>query len=204
MGLRLNGSTSGYVELNAPAVAGTTNLSLPATSGTVALDATAGGLVLVKAQQITSSASSIAVNDVFSSTYRNYRIVLENIGSNIDDSAAIQFGNSSTNHYGNLMYIVHSSTTPTYLGWTNHSRMPLVISESSADTACCSYDIYSPYLSSNYTTLSGTGYGRGYFCNGGYIYNVYSSLTGFTLLTGTVGGGNLDSGMIYVYGYRSA
>lgn len=29
MGLRLNGSTSGYVELNAPAIAGTTNLTLP-------------------------------------------------------------------------------------------------------------------------------------------------------------------------------
>ena len=33
MALRLNGSTSGYVELDAPAVAGTTALTLPATSG---------------------------------------------------------------------------------------------------------------------------------------------------------------------------
>lgn len=31
MGLRINGSTSGYVELNAPSVAGTTNLILPTT-----------------------------------------------------------------------------------------------------------------------------------------------------------------------------
>ena len=33
MALRLNGSTSGYVEIDAPAVAGSTSIVIPATSG---------------------------------------------------------------------------------------------------------------------------------------------------------------------------
>lgn len=37
MPVKLNGSTSGYVELTAPAVAGTTTLTLPATTGTLSL-----------------------------------------------------------------------------------------------------------------------------------------------------------------------
>lgn len=38
MPVRINGASSGYVELAAPAVAGSTSLTLPATSGTVFLE----------------------------------------------------------------------------------------------------------------------------------------------------------------------
>ena len=41
--IRVNGSTSGYVELAAPAVAGSTVLTLPATTGTVAVQGEAYG-----------------------------------------------------------------------------------------------------------------------------------------------------------------
>jgi hypothetical protein len=90
MALRLNGSTSGYVELDAPAVAGTTALTLPATSGTVATQAyvdtaeadaiAAGGLQLITAQTF-SAVSSISVDNCFTATYQNYLIVLEALPS---------------------------------------------------------------------------------------------------------------------------
>lgn len=38
MPVRINGATSGYVELAAPAVAGSTSLTLPATSGTIPME----------------------------------------------------------------------------------------------------------------------------------------------------------------------
>ncbi len=44
MTLRLNGATSGYVEIDAPAVAGTTTITFPATNGTLLLEN--GGKVL--------------------------------------------------------------------------------------------------------------------------------------------------------------
>ena len=83
MTLRLNGSTSGYVELDAPAVAGTSALTLPASSGTVATTAyadTAGGLQLITTQTF-SAVSSVSVNNCFTGTYDNYRIVLRGTSS---------------------------------------------------------------------------------------------------------------------------
>ena len=46
MSLRLNGSTSGYVEIDAPAVAGTTSITIPATTGELAVKATDGSVDL--------------------------------------------------------------------------------------------------------------------------------------------------------------
>ena len=54
MTLRLNGSTSGYVELDAPAVAGTTALTLPATAGTLMLAEGGKILQIVRATDTTT------------------------------------------------------------------------------------------------------------------------------------------------------
>jgi hypothetical protein len=54
MTLRLNGATSGYVELDAPAVAGTTSITLPATSGTLLLEGGGKILQIVRATDSTS------------------------------------------------------------------------------------------------------------------------------------------------------
>ena len=69
MPVRLNGSTSGYVELGAPAVAGTTVLELPT-------DSIKPGMVLVASQSF-SAVSSVSINNCFSATYDNYRIVCD-------------------------------------------------------------------------------------------------------------------------------
>jgi hypothetical protein len=59
MTLRLNGSTSGYVELDAPAAAGTTSITLPATSGTLALLSQSGKILqVVRATDSTSRSTS--------------------------------------------------------------------------------------------------------------------------------------------------
>ena len=58
--VRVNGSTSGYVELAAPAVAGSVVMTLPATTGTLAVQGEAYGrsaTATVAPQQSTSSAS---------------------------------------------------------------------------------------------------------------------------------------------------
>lgn len=45
MTLKLNGSTSGYATIDAPAVAGTTALTLPSTSGTLLVAGSSGAVV---------------------------------------------------------------------------------------------------------------------------------------------------------------
>ena len=60
MTLRLNGSTSGYVELDAPAIAGATALTLPTIAGTLAVQGYAYGqsaTATVATQQTTTSTS---------------------------------------------------------------------------------------------------------------------------------------------------
>ena len=58
--VRVNGSTSGYVELAAPAVAGSVVMTLPATTGTVAVQGEAygrSGTATVATSQTTTSAT---------------------------------------------------------------------------------------------------------------------------------------------------
>jgi hypothetical protein len=79
MTIRLNGSTSGYVEIDAPAVAGTGALTLPTGTGTIA-KTTDQGLVHINTTAFTTQ-SAVSVNDVFTSTYDNYKIILFNTNS---------------------------------------------------------------------------------------------------------------------------
>ena len=66
--IRLNGSSSGYVELTAPAVAGSTSLELP-------LDSLQPGMVHLHTETFSAS-SSVSIDNVFSSTYDDYRVMM--------------------------------------------------------------------------------------------------------------------------------
>lgn len=60
-GVILNGSTSGSVTLDPPAVAGTTVITLPSTSGTMALSGGAGSFTTVVASSTIKGGSTIGV-----------------------------------------------------------------------------------------------------------------------------------------------
>ena len=79
--VRLYGATSGYTELAPPAVAPDGVLSLPSGTGTIATQdyaAGAGGLVHINTTTFTA-VSSVSVNDVFTSDYDDYRIVIRSL-----------------------------------------------------------------------------------------------------------------------------
>lgn len=73
MPIRLNGSTSGFVELAAPAVAGSTVLELPT-------DSIKPGMVLITSTSFTAQ-STVSIDNCFSSLYDNYRLVYRLDGS---------------------------------------------------------------------------------------------------------------------------
>ena len=62
--IRVNGSTSGYVELSAPAVAGSTVLTLPATTGTVAVQGEAYGRSATATVATRQSTSTLTFTDL--------------------------------------------------------------------------------------------------------------------------------------------
>jgi len=62
MTLRLNGSTSGYAEINAPTVAGTTVLTLPTANGTLDRLERAGNILqVVRAETSANTSGSVAI-----------------------------------------------------------------------------------------------------------------------------------------------
>lgn len=73
MPVKLNGSTSGFVQLAAPAVAGSTSLVLPT-------DSVQPGMVLVATSSF-SAAATVSVDNCFTSTYQRYLLASTHLGS---------------------------------------------------------------------------------------------------------------------------
>ena len=120
MALRLNGSTSGYVELDAPAVAGTTALTLPATAGTVATQAYADTAV---ANRTFDSSVFVNTSNGYGSTndkIRRFTNIVRNSGSDITYADSATLGASFTiNTTG--MYSISFGDQFSSIAWTGLS-----------------------------------------------------------------------------------
>jgi len=105
----LLGDTSGSILLQAPAVAGSTTLTLPATSGTVITSASTG-MVRITSGTL-SAASSILVDSCFTASYVNYVIYVNaTFTGSADTDVFMQFRaggstNSSAAYPYNTNYI---------------------------------------------------------------------------------------------------
>ena len=152
-----------------------------------------------------TSASSVSLNDVFSSTYQNYRIVL-NTGdpasnqlftmrmrvSGADNSNAtyyrMNFG-QGTGGATSLLGVTQTSFGLGYAGGTSHFASAI--------------DTFNPFDSTLRTSISGLGVGNNSSYNGitGWTINGWfdatTSFTGFSLLFGAN-----TTGTVSVYGYK--
>lgn len=190
--------TSGYVELAAPSTAANQVLTLPT-------DSVQPALVLITTQSF-SAISSLSVNNCFSSTYQNYRIVVDYIGTNsgtvnpqfrfrsngIDLSTAI--------YYEHALYNASSSSAPA--GAYTPTSTFWAVGNIGDNASCSIIDLFNPYVAKNKTQLStnvGSGSSTAYYATrGGFCINqgIYD---GFSL---TPASGSM-TGTLRVYGYRS-
>lgn len=186
MGLRLNGSTSGYVELQAPAVAGSTVLELP-------LLLIKPALVLITTQSFTA-ASTVSLDSVFTSDYDNYRFVLrmQSSGSHtptwrlraagVDDSGATNYYNSTNGATGGSGSSFSISST----------------SIGSADTTFMVSEVSGPALAAQTTCITITNQTSGF--QGTDLYQTARTSTVYDGLTVIPSAGTI-TGTISVYGY---
>ena len=93
MSLKLNGATSGYVEIDAPAVAGSTSITLPATSGGEFIVSDASGNIDLGALDISGSAAADSVNIDASGR------LLVGTSSSIESTSKLQVKNGYLNLY---------------------------------------------------------------------------------------------------------
>jgi hypothetical protein len=150
-----------------------------------------------------TSASAVSLNDVFSSTYQNYRIVVG--GTNSSTTLNWQFrlrssGTDNSVNYFSSEFFIGSNGATGAASYINNGTFIQINTQDNTNTGnAISFDIFKPNDAA-LTNLLGLGYDGNsaktkFF---GALHNVASSFTGFTILcnTGTI------SGTVSVYGYR--
>jgi hypothetical protein len=150
-----------------------------------------------------SAVASQSVNDVFSATYTNYRIVLNAVGNgntNIGILMRLRVSgadNSTANYDRNLLSL---ATTQVY-SYTGSQTSFLIGPQSTTDSGI-SLDIYNPEKAArtSFTGLSYYNANAEMDVNGG-IFNLTTQFTGFTLIP--LGGVSpVITGEVSVYGYN--
>jgi hypothetical protein len=175
-----------------------------------AIDATVfglgSGMTLITAQTFTTS-SAVNVNNCFSATYQNYRIVgnltaasanNENVDlrlrvGGVDNSGA-------TSYQRSLLRSINGTVTGAYLAVSNS----LVCQTNTTVFGSFAADIYNPFsaaptkLTNNFVS-GGSGTVADYLAQTACYHNVSSSFDGFSIIpaSGTI------SGTLRVYGYQN-
>jgi hypothetical protein len=194
MGLRLNGSTSGYVELNAPAVAGTTVLELPT-------DSIKPGMVLVASQSV-GAASTVSFNSCFSATYDWYRIACS-YASSVTNGINMRMRAAGADNTSNLYYlqrVIANGSNLTATRPVNPDTFFGGFIQGATNRNNFTIDIADPFAGARTSLLAQALLGSPdlYLYSG--LYDGTTSFDGFTLYTTT----GTITGTVRVYGYRNS
>jgi hypothetical protein len=177
-----------------------------------AIDATvfglgSGALALVKSQVIGTAVSTVAVTGAFSSTYRNYKVIISGGSiSGAGNPVSIQLGPSSvgaynTSYYMNFIYNNYSSNSVAGAVSNNTSAWTQMLYPGS-NGYHAEFELLSPQAAYR-TGLKGTRFDLASAGIAGPITGFHDSVnqfTDFSLLP--TGGNTLTGGTIYVYGYK--
>lgn len=146
---------------------------------------------------IGTSNTSVTVNNAFSSSYDNYRIVISSIDCSSPDTVVLMtMGNTTTNYYGNMAYYKVGSGNGD-LPRNNENNWYVAITDGESATGC-SFDLFAPNKA---VRTSYTGGGWGYlsvFTTAGMVANT----TQYTSFTIAPAAGSMTGGTICVYGYN--
>jgi hypothetical protein len=212
---RLNQGTTNQVLVKAISGQTTNLLELQDSSGNVvssigptgALGGTVSqpqGLVHIKTESIGSGVSSVSVNDVFSATYKNYKVIinfLASAGATLALRLRVSGSDESGSNYNNQRLGVEGSTV---VGARSTGQTSANIgSATEVAISLSTLEIANPFLTT--PTIVDVFHGRRpssttvemlLVANG---LNTSTSYTGFTIFPSS---GTLSSGAINVYGYR--
>jgi hypothetical protein len=159
-----------------------------------ATQASSGALTLITSQDFTTS-SSISVNDVFSSTYLNYKIVITTtaVSGNFDLDMRMRVSGSDNSNSTYNFWGMFSDGSSNFFGSSAASSFR--IGNSIGGTLAVEANVFQPFATqvTQFTALNST-YNR-YRTSGG-AFTATTSFTGFTLLPSS----NNMSGTVKVYG----
>jgi len=159
-----------------------------------------GGLVLIS-NTAHSAASSVSVDNVFSSTYTNYRIIWQSsFSTSLTPTMRFRAGGTATTSSYAFQFVIGSSTTVTANRGTAQANLD-IFGGASAGPLLAIYDIYGLNLAAN-TAGSGT---VNMLYGGNLVHHNYSiAQQGTTQFDGVeinASTGNM-TGNLWIYGYR--
>jgi hypothetical protein len=158
------------------------------------------GLTLITAESF-SAVSSVSLNNCFTTTYENYRIMMQVSGSTTITGVALRMRASATDATGaNYNWQGSIGRTGAVLGsGTDSDTSARIIQEQTTGTAPVSMDIFRPFIAgSTLATYQSYRLLDNYGAVHSFVHSLATSYDGFTLFpsSGTI------TGIIRVYGYR--
>jgi hypothetical protein len=179
-------------------------MAFPYSSGDVLtaadLNATSG-LVFVKSQTVGSGVSSVTVSNAFSSTFQNYKIIIDGVDASLaNNTMEFNFTGSTANYYFAGWYRNYANTVGALNGGSNVAAWPIGYT-STSDSTFCSFEVFHPYDSTRRAHYASAPSGGNDFVNSyGGQHAIVSSFTGFRIVPGL---GTMTGGTIRVYGYNN-
>lgn len=171
------------------------------------------GLVLIKPSSVVngtdngkgtisfSAASTVSLNDVFNSTYSNYRILLESTGSTTANiGMRLRVSNTDTTTNYSRQYIYGTAVSLSSGRSTGDSNW-ITCNINTGFRSAITMDVYNPFLTvaTNCSTFSNSLYPTGNdIAINNFGQDSGTSFTGFTLTTNT----GTMTGTVSVYGYN--
>lgn len=159
------------------------------------------GLVLISSTTIGSAVSSVVVNNAFSATYDNYKIIVSGGVSSADCYLNIQLGASVTGYYTFMIYgASFASNTLSGNSSNNTVNFNVVGDGIASQSLFMNADFLNPFLAkyTRYGSAMGFQSATGSGVTSG-IHKVATSYTDFTMAPNT---GTITGGTISVYGYK--
>jgi hypothetical protein len=157
-----------------------------------------GGLVFIQKGSFTSS-TGVNVNDCFSSTYDNYRILLKVSGTSpTNGEVRLRMrsgGSDNTASSYNYQRLYAQTTSVGGSSATNQSSS--ILGSWNVDLSQIVTDMFSPFKAENTGFVSVSSYNQTHIDNFSGAHKVASSFTGFTMFPDA---GNI-TGEVWVYGY---
>jgi hypothetical protein len=154
------------------------------------------GLDSIKTQTIGSAVSTVAVADVFSSTYDAYKIIVS--GGTASTATNLKYQNTgSTSQY------YSGGTTTTYsnnsvAGFSENNQASMLVGTTFTGSLMVDITVVNPFLAKEtFVSIGAVVYSSG-AGGGAGLHNVATSYTGFTIFPQS---GTLTGGTISVYGY---
>ncbi len=160
------------------------------------------GLVLVKTQSIGSAVSSVTVTGAFSSTFDNYRVVVEVLDASTALGLRFRLGSTTTNYYSSKHGLRYGGGT--FTGLVNNDATYMDLGSCGSDGGgSMTFDVVRPFITDR-TLVNGTACYAQASTGGNVWYAGFVaddiSYTAFTFLTSA---GTISNGNIRVYGYNN-